>query len=544
MSALVDEVKVEAPAPSAAPAKVKRTVKRVVPAQRRNQIPDEILNNSALNAIIDLLPKNYNFEIHKSIWKIKTQKSKRVALQFPEGLLMYACIIADIIEKFCCEIGTKAMILGDVTYGACCVDDFTAQKLGADFLIHYGHSCLVPINMTTIPVMYVFVEIKFDCSHLINMIGTSFPDPAGALCIMGTIQFLSAIHEVSSALRTGSSNFAPYTDVLVPQAKPLSGGETLGCTSPVLPYGTGSRRHQPATVVFIADGRFHLEAVMIRNATPNVAYYRYDPYSKLLTRERYDVEAMRRMRWYGLMIIRLVPCVLTLTYSAWHCLYLCRDAIKTAKNATVFGLILGTLGRQGSTHIFRHLQTMLNKHSMKRGDGAAQRVVIPFLMAELNPAKMASITHVQVWVQVACPRLSIDWGTNSELMHKPLLTPFELQVLLESEDGAAGEQDKTPAEGGRAPVGWTRVKGCGDGDQACCGERSSNAGSCCGDNSATCGTGSCDEPTRTTAAASSPAPGDGMGEEDDHYPMDFYSDNAGPWGNMYHRRQQAKVTKA
>ena len=34
------------------------------------------------------------------------------------------------------------MINGDVTYGACCVDDFTARALGCDLMVHYGHSCL------------------------------------------------------------------------------------------------------------------------------------------------------------------------------------------------------------------------------------------------------------------------------------------------------------------------------------------------------------------------------------------------------------------
>lgn len=37
-----------------------------------------------------------------------------VALQFPEGLLMYSCVIADILEKYtACEV----IIMGDVTYG-------------------------------------------------------------------------------------------------------------------------------------------------------------------------------------------------------------------------------------------------------------------------------------------------------------------------------------------------------------------------------------------------------------------------------------------
>lgn len=42
--------------------------------------------------------------------------------------------------------------MGDVTYGACCVDDFSARALGCDFLLHYGHSCL---GMRTIPLPWL-----------------------------------------------------------------------------------------------------------------------------------------------------------------------------------------------------------------------------------------------------------------------------------------------------------------------------------------------------------------------------------------------------
>lgn len=34
------------------------------------------------------------------------------------------------------------VVMGDVTYGACCIDDYTAIALGCDMLVHYGHSCL------------------------------------------------------------------------------------------------------------------------------------------------------------------------------------------------------------------------------------------------------------------------------------------------------------------------------------------------------------------------------------------------------------------
>lgn len=32
--------------------------------------------------------------------------------------------------------------MGDVTYGACCVDDFTAKEAGCEMIVHYAHSCL------------------------------------------------------------------------------------------------------------------------------------------------------------------------------------------------------------------------------------------------------------------------------------------------------------------------------------------------------------------------------------------------------------------
>jgi 2-(3-amino-3-carboxypropyl)histidine synthase len=39
----------------------------------------------------------------------------------------------------------------------------------------------------------------------------------------------------------------------VPQARPLSAGEVLGCTAPTLDAARFD------TLVFVADGRFHLE---------------------------------------------------------------------------------------------------------------------------------------------------------------------------------------------------------------------------------------------------------------------------------------------
>lgn len=152
----------------------------------------------------------------------------------------------------------------------------------------------------------------------------------------------------------------------VPQAKPLSAGETLGCTAPTIKAG------ECDCLVFLADGRFHLEAAMIQN--PHLKAYRYDPYSKVLSAEGYDTEKMKAARL---------------------------AAISSASSAKVFGVVLGTLGRQGSTKIFSRMRALLTLHG---------RRCVLFLMAELNPAKLAAIGGIEAWVQVSCPRLSIDWG--------------------------------------------------------------------------------------------------------------------------------------
>jgi len=85
--------------------------------------------------------------------------------------------------------------MGDVTYGACCIDDYTAVALGCDMLVHYGHSCLgvtiyfrakeqkthyyiliVPMDQTSIKTLYVFVEIGIDSNHLAQTVRMNFPD--------------------------------------------------------------------------------------------------------------------------------------------------------------------------------------------------------------------------------------------------------------------------------------------------------------------------------------------------------------------------------
>ena len=188
-----------------------------------NKVPEDILNDPELRLAMEVLPDNYNLEIPKTIWRIRRDQFKRVALQLPEGLTMFATTISDIIEKF---TGAETVIMADVTYGACCVDDFSARALGCDLMVHYGHSCLIPVDTTSqIKMLYVFVDIKLDSLHFIETIKANL-DPQHNLSLVSTIQFVATLQAAARELRD-----AGFT-VDIPQVKPLSPGEILGCTSP------------------------------------------------------------------------------------------------------------------------------------------------------------------------------------------------------------------------------------------------------------------------------------------------------------------------
>ncbi|KAJ3021687.1 UNVERIFIED_CONTAM: Diphthamide biosynthesis protein 1 [Siphonaria sp. JEL0065] len=377
------------------------------PLQVANQVPDDILNDEALNEAIKMLPKNYNFEIHKTVWQIRKHGAKRVALQFPEGLLLYSLTICDIVERF---VGVETVVMGDVTYGACCIDDFTAKALGCDFMVHYGHSCLVPVTVTTIKTLYVFVEISIDTTHFVETVRKNFT-PGTPLILVATIQFISALQ---SAKRELDSDYA----CTIPQARPLSGGEILGCTSPSLNLLDDS------VILYLGDGRFHLESIMISN--PTLPAFRYDPYPKSFTREYYDHVQMRKLRNKAIESVESIQSSSIPNQS-------------TSSTKPLVGIIIGTLGRQGSPQVLKNLHAMVPKNVSS----------VFVLLSEIFADKLKAIgklgKQVDAWIQTSCPRLSIDWG---HAFGVALLSPYEAAVAFGKEKGAWREKREAKDGGG------------------------------------------------------------------------------------------------
>lgn len=307
----------------------------------------------------------------------------------------------------------------------------------------------MPVDNTVIPCLYVFVEIGIDVSKLVKTLEINDLGSRN-LAVAGTIQFAGAIRAAKVELEKLGFR------VLVPQAKPLSAGEVLGCTAPRVSMkdfgggigGAGDDDEEDMVIVFVADGRFHLEAFMIAN--PGVKAFRYDPYLGRLFLEEYDHKGMKSSRM---------------------------KAVLKAKEAKSWGIVLGTLGRQGNPRILERLERKMEEKGM------SWTVV---LMSEISPARIALFEDsIDAWIQIACPRLSIDWG---EAFQRPLLNPFEAEIA----------------------VGL--IRGWWENDN-------SGVSVGCGQSEGSCG---CDSGTNNG----------GVGNRGD-YPMDYYAQDGGEWNSCY-----------
>ena len=65
-----------------------------------------------------------------------------------------------------------------VTFFVSCANNIPvtySRALGCDLLVHYGHSCLVPVDRTSgIKMLYVFVDIKLDSAHFVETVAFNF----------------------------------------------------------------------------------------------------------------------------------------------------------------------------------------------------------------------------------------------------------------------------------------------------------------------------------------------------------------------------------
>ncbi|MEM4367012.1 MAG: diphthamide biosynthesis enzyme Dph2 [Candidatus Anstonellales archaeon] len=277
----------------------------------------------------------------------------RILLQFPEGLKPEAKKYADELEAQ----GHIVILHSSPSYGACDIPIDDAKKLGADKIIHFGHTRYIKGDIG-IEVEYVPITKEMD----IALVDKSIPFLEGhkEFSLIATSSYLGHLEKVKNRYNElGKKANVHNADVASP-------GQVLGCD------GSAAK---DALVVFIGEGLFHLKAL----AGKKVLYIHPPSGNIGWAEEELERHAKRR-----------------------------KGALAKALEAKTFGILVSTKPGQFSIAAAEQIKAEL---------GALGREAYIIAGNELLHSSVSNYTFIDAFITTACPRMADD----AEAFGKPVL---------------------------------------------------------------------------------------------------------------------------
>ncbi|KAJ7235093.1 putative diphthamide synthesis protein-domain-containing protein [Mycena haematopus] len=306
------------------------------------------------------------YDIERTIAEILAGDYKRVALQFPDELLHDSVPIYRRL-KAGIGLGREIYVLADTSYGSCCVDEVAAQHVDADAMVHYGYACMS--QTSRLPVIYVFGKKPIDVDDCSRRVSQVFEGTSALLRY--DVAYAHQAESIATALRQVLHVPISVSDL---KAHP-----------------------EASTIIYIGGESLGLTNLLITHSTCSV--YSYDPVTKSARLESSRTNRLL-MRRYA--------------------------TVQKARDADVFGILVGTLGVASYLPLIKHLRALLAR---------SHRKSYTISVGKLNPSKLANFAEIECFVLVACPENSL---VESRDFLRPIITPFELEVALQAEQSWTG----------------------------------------------------------------------------------------------------------
>ncbi|KAF2276688.1 putative diphthamide biosynthesis protein Dph2 [Westerdykella ornata] len=356
------------------------------------------------------------YEIERTVREIREGRWKRIALQFPDHMLVDAPRVYEQLNKalekarnssngiqtpsvlqngnVADELASgiqaaslqekeeveRLFILGDTSYGACCVDEVAAEHVDADVVVHYGRSCLSPPSR--LPVIYVFTERPLDLDAVITTFQETYPDKDQKIILMADIPYSHHIPTLHARLQSSGYTHIYPTEIIHNPSSLLPNRttppEVADSKEALRPYHLFHISTPPTSLLLTLSSR--LSAIHIYPTdTPSPSAL---PASTAMTlRRRYAI-------------------------------------ITSLSSAPIFGILINTLSVKNYLHILSHVQSLI---------AAAGKKSYTFVVGKVNAAKVANFSEVAGWVVIGCWESSL---MESKEFWKPIITPFELEMVL------------------------------------------------------------------------------------------------------------------
>lgn len=286
------------------------------------------------------------------------------------------------------EYSPKLFILGDTSYGACCVDEVAAEHVDADVVVHYGRACLSPT--ARLPVIYVFTRKPLPIEPVVRAFKSTYPDPSVKVILAADVTYAHHVPDVYARLQEEG-----YTG--------LFATEIMHHPSSAIPNRTvpESVREHPES---LAEWQlFHLSepptALLLTLASRVSAIHIY-PTNQTTS----DTDEVRPLEASTAKVLRRRYAILT-----------------SLSTAPIFGILINTLSVKNYLHIVNHVKQKIAEAGKKS---------YMFVVGKLNAAKVANFSEIGGWVVIGCWESSL---VDSKEFWKPVITPFELELALQGD---------------------------------------------------------------------------------------------------------------
>lgn len=399
------------------------------PAEHILQEPTPQVVQSREQGVLSEEQLYLQYEIKRTISEIRAGQWKRIALQFPDDMLVDAPRVFERLrdglkheraaraaaseDEKNEEKEEKLCILGDTSYGSCCVDEVAAEHTDADVVVHYGRACLSPT--ARLPVIYVFTAKSLDLDAVVASFKETYPPSSQAeekVCLMADIPYSHHLDELYRRLteEEGYGHIFKTSIIhdpasLIPnRTTPVTttGGEEGGgtdeaaATAALKEYSIFHISEPPTSLLLILSSR--IKSLHIFPTTTPASSFSSPSYSSDSPPPPTHLASttttpLLRRRYALITRLSTIP---------------------------IFGILINTLSVSHYLQALQHCQRLIRASGKKS---------YTFVVGKINAAKLANFSEIGGWVVIGCWESSLLENGSKEFF-RPVITPWELEVAL------------------------------------------------------------------------------------------------------------------
>uniref|UniRef100_A0A8D9BDH5 2-(3-amino-3-carboxypropyl)histidine synthase subunit 2 n=1 Tax=Cacopsylla melanoneura TaxID=428564 RepID=A0A8D9BDH5_9HEMI len=337
------------------------------------EIKVENLQNLSKNDLVDI------FELDKCVSWISEHQLSRICLQFPDNLLQYSVDIAQHLEKKSCK---QIYILGDTSYGSCCVDEVAASHVNADGIIHFGHSCLS--TLSKLPVLYIFSKQHMNTEKFLNAI--SHLDRQSQVIVLYDTCYANYFDDT---MFLNLQQLSTTMSHLIANSSPSSvDTEDPNVTKLGRQYYV-DKDNLPVIYVYVCDSKQCRNLDNFVMSVSDATFYQFNP----------DTDTLSPVPPSSIIKKHLF-------------------LIEKVRDAQTVGILIGTLAAGQYLTAVNHVKSLCKKHAKKS-------YIIS--VGKPNVPKLANFPEIDVYVLISCPEMSLP---NAKEFLQPIVHLIDVELAL------------------------------------------------------------------------------------------------------------------